>query len=116
MRRAARVDGNHDEVLEALRRVGAKAVYLRTPIDLLVGFRGVNVLLELKDGRLPPSHRQLTADERDFIATWPGTVYVVTSPEEAVLRVVEAARPAPMEGATQGAVVSAAYPAAQEKA
>jgi hypothetical protein len=94
MRRAARVDGNHDEVIDALRRIGAKAVYLRAPVDLLVGFRGVNALLEVKDGRLPPSHRQLTADERDFIATWPGTVHVVTSAEEAVRVVVEAARPA----------------------
>jgi hypothetical protein len=93
LRRAARTDGNHDETLAALRELGAKTHYLREPVDLLVGFRGVNVLLELKDGALPPSHRQLTAQEVQFIGTWPGLVYVVTSPEEAVRVVAEAARP-----------------------
>jgi hypothetical protein len=47
--------------------------------------------LELKDDRLPPSHRRLTKAEQDFIASWPGQVCVVTSAEEAVKVVVNAA-------------------------
>lgn len=86
------MDGNHHDVIAALKKIGAKAVYLRAPVDLLVGFRNVNVLLEVKDGAKPPSERKLTADEAEFIETWPGLVKVVTSPEEAVLAVVEAAR------------------------
>jgi len=93
VRRAARVDGTHDETVKALRAIGAGTVYIRWPVDLLVGYRNLNILLELKDGRLPPSARPLTKDEAEFIATWPGKVCVVFSPQEAVDVVVEAARP-----------------------
>jgi hypothetical protein len=97
MRRAAKVDGNHGDVVAALRKVGIAARSTATigegfP-DLLAGFRGVNVLLEIKDSTKPPSARKLTKAEEDFIATWPGPVYVVTSAEEAVRVVVETARP-----------------------
>jgi Holliday junction resolvase len=96
MRRAARVDGNHAEVVAALRKIGA-AAFSTAAVgkgfpDLVVAFRGVNVLLEVKDGTLMPSHRELTAAEVEFVASWPGPVFVVTSAEEAVQVVVEAAR------------------------
>lgn len=93
MRRAARTDGNHADVVAALRGIGAAAWYLREPVDLLVGFRGINLLLEIKDGTKPPSERALTAKEAEFIATWPGQRAVVLSAEEAVAVVLEAARP-----------------------
>lgn len=67
--------------------------------DLLVSFRGWTGLLEVKDGSKPPSERRLTAAEAEFISTWPGDVFVVTAPDEAVRRVVEAARPS-QEGGT----------------
>lgn len=93
MRRAGRTDGNHAEIIAALRGMGAQALYIQRPVDLLVGYRGVNVLLEVKDGRLPPSARKLTRMEQAFLDTWPGRVCVVTSPEEAMTAVAEAARP-----------------------
>lgn len=97
MRRAAKVDGNHAEVVKALRSVGAAVKSLASVgdgcPDLLVSFRGWTGLLEIKDGSKPPSERRLTAAEQEFIAAWPGDVFVVTSPDEAVSRVVEAARP-----------------------
>ena len=97
MRRAARTDGNHADVVKALRGAGM-AVRSMAGVgqgfpDLLVAFRDTLVLLEVKDGSLPPSERKLTQQEAEFIAAWPKT-YVVTSPEEAVNAVVEAARPA----------------------
>ena len=96
MRRAAKVDGNHGEIVKALRRVGATVKSLAMVgdgcPDLLVGFRGVLVLLEVKDGSLPPSARKLTKAEAEFVETWAQT-YVVTSAAEAVRVVVEAARP-----------------------
>jgi hypothetical protein len=60
--------------------------------DLLVAYRGKLAMLEVKDGSRVPSERRLTKAEAEFVATWP-SVYVVTSPEEAVQVVVEAARP-----------------------
>ena len=95
MRRAAKVDGNHGEVMQALRKVGITAVSiaaLKEICDVIAGFRGVNLLLEIKDGSLPPSARQLTAGEKTFHETWAGRVVVVNSPEEAVLAVIDYAK------------------------
>jgi hypothetical protein len=56
--------------------------------DLLVGFRGRNVLLEVKDGAKPPSRRKLTDDEADWHRDWRGQVDVVESKEEAERTVI----------------------------
>lgn len=97
MRRAARKDGNQDATVEALAKIGARAIYIRKPVDLLVGYRGITLLLELKDldaERGPTEAAKLTEEERAFIDTWPGQVAVVFGPEDAVRVVVDAARPA----------------------
>lgn len=96
MKRAPRLDNNHAAVMQALRSAGilvrSTAAMGQGFPDLLCAFRGVLVLLEVKDGTLPPSARALTSQEAGFLATWP-KVYVVTSGPEAVRVVVEAARP-----------------------
>jgi len=92
------VDGNHAEVVKALRRCGIGVLSLAAVgsgiPDLLVAFRGVTVLLEIKN---PDSDRgapsKVKQNTLDFLASWPGKAYVVWSPEEAVRVVVEAARP-----------------------
>ncbi len=88
MRRAARVDANSDQVVSALRAAGA---YVRIITqgeglpDLLVGYRGYTLLLELKDGRKPPSARKLTPAEEKFFMEWPGGLLAkVESVEEAL--------------------------------
>jgi hypothetical protein len=95
-RLAARVDGNHAAVVQALRDFGMRVLSLapmgKGCADLLVGYRDQLFMLELKDGSLPPSARKLTVQELEFVATWPQT-YVVTSPQEAIETVVNAARP-----------------------
>jgi hypothetical protein len=88
MRRAARVDDNHAEIVEALRRAGASVQSL-APVgkgcpDLLVGHRGKNTLLEVKDGSKPPSKRKLTPDEHIWHAHWNGQVVTVESVEQAL--------------------------------
>jgi hypothetical protein len=91
-RRANRTDSNHTEIMEALKRAGIKPFSLAAVGDgcgdILAGFRGVNVLLEVKDGNKPPSARKLTAAEEEFHATWPGQIAVVSNPEAAVLVVL----------------------------
>lgn len=91
MRRAARIDSNHREIVRALRDVGVSvqslaAVGQGVP-DLLCAYRGMNYLLEVKDGSLPPSQRKLTEDERNWIDKWRGKVSVVESVEEALIAV-----------------------------
>ena len=90
MRRAARVDANQPEIVKALRAAGASVQHLHTigrgcP-DLLVGFRGNNWLLEVKD-----HNGTLTADERTWSAIWRGQVDVVRSADDA-LRLIGAIR------------------------
>lgn len=88
MRYRPRIDGNQKEIVRALRDVGASVLSLAAlghgVPDLLCAFRGVTVMLEVKDGSLPPSHRRLTPDEQNFIDLWRGRVYVVESVEAAL--------------------------------
>ena len=88
MRRNAKVDANQREIVAALRRAGASVQSL-APVgkgvpDLLVGFRGRNVLLEVKDGQKPPSARKLTDDEQVWQWGWKGQVLTVESVDEAL--------------------------------
>lgn len=88
MRRAARVDANQAEIVAALRRAGCSvqslaAVGNGVP-DLLVGSRGLNWLLECKDGDKPPSKRRLTADEMEWRDAWCGSVVTVYGPQDAL--------------------------------
>lgn len=88
MRRAAKIDANQREIIKALRAVGATVQSLanigKGCPDLLVGYRADNALMEVKDGAKPPSARKLTDDEAQWIGQWRGTVYVVTSVDEAL--------------------------------
>lgn len=88
MRRAAKVDRNHAEVVRALRAVG---IWAHSTAGLGNGFpdvlacrKGVFVLLEVKDGEQPPSKRRLTDDEAKFFDGCPGPVFIVTSPTDAI--------------------------------
>ena len=81
--RHGRRDANHAEIRDALRDVGWTVQDLgdvgKGCPDLLVGAGGVNVLLEVKsDGG------KLTDDERLFVDTWRGPVFVVYSVGDAV--------------------------------
>ena len=93
-RRAARVDANHAEVVQALRAIGCRVQDLSgvgdgCP-DLLVGWRHRLCLLEVKDGDKPPSARKLTPDQDKWHALWSGLpVRVVCSISEAVEAVQE---------------------------
>lgn len=88
MRRVARTDDNQTEIVEALRSIGASV----TPThqlgggfpDIVVGYKGVNYLFEIKDGSKPPSARKLTADERKWFESWCGSAHVVESVTEAL--------------------------------
>jgi hypothetical protein len=92
VRRAAKVDANHSEIVAALRKIGATvtstaAIGKGFP-DLAVGWRGMTLLLEIKDGAKPPSARQLTDDERKWHGEWRGHADVVESVEQALRAVM----------------------------
>jgi Holliday junction resolvase len=92
MRRAARVDSNQDQVVEALRAAGATvqslaAVGQGVP-DLLVGFQGQTLLIEVKNGRKPPSQRQLTEDQLKWHGAWRGGPVAIVDGPDAALRML----------------------------
>jgi len=83
MRLKARRDANHKEIVDYLHRIGFSVLDLAAVghgcPDVLVGMASQNILCEIKDGNKPPSARQLTPDQVEFISTWHGKVIVITS-------------------------------------
>lgn len=86
MRKAARVDSNQAEVVDALRKCGIQVEIIGFPVDLLCcDQRGRMSLVEIKtdEGRL-------TKQQVEFIARWPATVHIVRGPREALMAVLGA--------------------------
>jgi hypothetical protein len=88
VRRAAKIDRNQPEIVREIRKVGASVQPIHTVgkgcPDLLIGWRGQNILWEIKDGLLVPSARRLTDDETDWHKDWRGQVGVIESIEQAL--------------------------------
>lgn len=91
MRRAAKVDANQGEIVDALRAAGCGVVSLAAVghgiPDLLVHgpfYPWALLLLEIKDGSKPPSAQKLTDDQEKFHARWKGAIKVVRSVDEAL--------------------------------
>lgn len=86
-----RVDRNQKEIVKGLtERYGDGSVVLLSTVgegvpDLLFGYAGVNLLLEVKtdDGTLTPS-------QIDWHARWPGQKAVVRSTNEAITVIEQA--------------------------
>lgn len=98
-RRAARVDENQPEVVAAFREEGCSVAITSDAgegfPDIVVAVDDVNVLVEVKDGRKPPSARQLTPAQQRFTSGWRGWWEVVNDCDEArtlVRRMRERAR------------------------
>ena len=88
MRRAARIDGNQNQVVKELRQMGC-SVAISSAIgkgfpDIVVGYNGRNYLLELKDPAQPPSARKLTPDEKVWHDKWRGSVHIILTAQEAM--------------------------------
>lgn len=61
-----RKDANHTEIVKTFRNLGAYVVDcspLKNAFDLLVCFNGKYYIVEVKDGKKPPSQRRLTQGE-----------------------------------------------------
>lgn len=82
------MDDNQRAVVDALRGVGASVLHLHSVgmgcPDIAVGFRGVNHLIEIKDGAKKPSEQRLTPMQKRWHDTWAGKAHVVNSPEGAL--------------------------------
>jgi hypothetical protein len=86
MRRNAKVDANHPEIVAAFRKLGASVLSLanlgRGVPDLLVAWCGVTMLVEVK----APKGKE-TEDQIQFFEGWQGQIFIVRD-TEGVLTVV----------------------------
>lgn len=92
MRRHGKTDANHGAIVAAFRKLGCSVLSLAAlgngAPDLCVGWGGLSILVEVKDGSKPPSARQLTADQKRFLDDWKGGLRLVDS-LDAVVEAVE---------------------------
>lgn len=83
-------DLNQPEIVSALEAIGCDVLVLHAPVDLMVGYRGRTLLLEVKNGRKRPSARKLTPAQVKFHASWRGHKAKVETPQEAIDAVMAA--------------------------
>ena len=80
-RRATKRDANEPEIIKALREVGAtvQTISETNVTDLLVGYQGVNYLIEVK---MPKG--KLSSGQKDWHLSWDGQVSVARSVDDAL--------------------------------
>ena len=87
MRRAA-VDANQKHIVAACRAVGASVAPCHTVgkgfPDLVVGYQGINHLIEVKDPSQPKHRHELTPAQVKFHAEWKGPIHKVFTVKEAL--------------------------------
>jgi hypothetical protein len=83
-----RVDENQKLIVKTFRELCASVQVLsalgKGCPDILVGIFGKNFLIEIKNGKKPPSAQRLTEDETYFHESWKGQVCIIKSVDEAV--------------------------------
>jgi hypothetical protein len=89
-RRAARTDKNQAGVIRQLRQIPGVSVQDLSSVghgvpDLLIGYRKVNYLVELKNPDVPKRDRRLTFDEEAWHLAWGGKVHVCEHIEEILI-------------------------------
>jgi len=92
MRYANRVDENQGDIVKALRKAGAtvRIITMGDGVpDLLVGYQGYTLLLEVKDGKKPPSARSLTEAEQKFFNEWTGGMLAIVNSVEEALEILK---------------------------
>ena len=85
----SRTDANHTEIVTALRQLGCSVLSL-APLgngapDIAVGWKRVNIFMELKVAGKSPSAKKLTPDEQIFAKNWRGQVATVECLNDALV-------------------------------
>jgi hypothetical protein len=90
--RAAKIDANQEAVVTALRAAGATVQSLagvgKGVPDLLVGYKGQTMLMEVKDGFKAPSAQLLNKDQLRWHGGWKGGALAVVDSPDAALRMI----------------------------
>lgn len=84
---AKRVDGNQSDIVRRLEQIpGLGVLVLNAEIDLILGWNGVNFLVDLKNPN-SSARRHRTPTQRALLESWPGQVAICETFEQ-VLEVV----------------------------
>jgi len=84
VRWAARADANQGEIVAALREAGASVWHIGWPTDLLVGYRGKTIVMEIKTKK-----GKHTKDQERFLSTWVGGPVATVRDVEGALRALK---------------------------
>ena len=87
---AKQVDANQTAVVAAFRAAGASVLHLHAVgqgcPDLLIGIRGRDALVEVKDGKQAPAKQRLNEQQLKWHRQWRGRpVTVITSAVDAYI-------------------------------
>ena len=85
MRRAAKGDDNRHELVEAMKKIGARVYPVGKPLDYLVTFRKRTMLVEIKN---PVGRNRLTKEQEKFIEGWDGEIHICRTIDEVVNSIV----------------------------
>ena len=75
-----RRDANEKEIVEYFQKRGFSVERLNTPLDLLIGYKKHNYLVEVK---MPK--KNLNANQEEFTSGWKGQWVIIRSVGQAVL-------------------------------
>ncbi len=87
--RSARTDNNQQDIINFFRDNGCVVAVTSSAhdgfTDIVIGYGGLTVLVEIKDGNKPSSQRKLTKKQKPFHENWidTGAITVVESVEDA---------------------------------
>lgn len=77
MRRDSKTDRNQTEIVDFFKKMGVSVVVTSSVghgfTDLVLGYSGLTVLCEVKDGEKPPSKRRLTPAQKQFFYGYEGS-------------------------------------------
>ena len=73
-----RVDANQPAIVAAFRAMGCSVAVLNDLVDIAIGYGGISMLCEIKDGNKPLKKGR----QADFHANWTGGIRLVRSVDD----------------------------------
>lgn len=82
-----RTDANHKQILQLLKRIPNLSVFSTHILgkgfpDIVIGYKGINYLVEIKDGNKVKSQKKLTEAETKFHEQWKGQIMIAENIDE----------------------------------
>lgn len=104
MKRVARKDDNHNEIVDALKLHGVSVIDTSSMgggfPDLICGFAGKTLLMEIKNPKTYYGRKGLNKNQARWKDAWIGGPYAVVDSAAAAIRAVEALKGGPVAALT----------------